>query len=103
MRKYKQVKEKKITFDMKQWEEVERRADACNKTTTSFIRDKAVSSEGRGSDGMMTVSNNINQIARKANETNNLYAGDVEKLRKEVECLSHTLSQFVSTLQWKKV
>ena len=47
MRKYKQVKEKKITFDMKQWEEVERRADACNKTTTSFIRDKAVSSEVR--------------------------------------------------------
>lgn len=96
---------------MKQWEEVERRADACNKTTTSFIRDKAVSSEVRVLDlkglaplinGMRTISNNINQIARKANETNNLYAGDVEKLRKEVECLSHTLSQFVSTLQWKK-
>ena len=99
MRKYKQVKEKKITFDMKQWAEVERRADACNKTTTSFIRDKAVSSEVRVLDlkglaplinGMRTISNNINQIARKANETNNLYAGDVEKLRKEVECLSHT-------------
>ena len=100
MRKYKQVKEKKITFDMKQWAEVERRADACNKTTTSFIRDKAVSSEVRVLDlkglaplinGMRTISNNINQIARKANETNNLYAGDVEKLRKEVECLSHSL------------
>ena len=39
----------------------------------------------------------------KTNETNNLYAEDVEKLRKEVECLSHTLSQFVSTLQWKEV
>ncbi|WP_028510232.1 hypothetical protein [Ruminococcus sp. NK3A76] len=47
MTKYKQVKEKKITFDMKQWAEVERRANACNKTTTSFIRDKAVSSEVR--------------------------------------------------------
>lgn len=100
MRKYKQVKEKKITFDMKQWAEVERRADACNKTTTSFIRDKAVSSEVRVLDlkglaplinGMRTISNNINQIARKANETNNLYAGDVEKLRKEVECLSRVL------------
>lgn len=88
MRKYKQVKEKKITFDMKQWAEVERRADACNKTTTSFIRDKAVSSEVRVLDlkglaplinGMRTISNNINQIARKANETNNIYAADVEK------------------------
>ena len=112
MRKYKIVKEKKITFDMKQWAEVERRADACNKTTTSFIRDRAVSSEVRVLDlkelapmlnGMRIISNNINQIARKANETNNLYSGDVEKLRKEVKCLSHTLSQFVSTLQWKKV
>ena len=112
MRMYKKVKEKKITFDMKQWAEVERRADACNKTTTSFIRDKAVSSEVRVLDlkglaplinGMRTISNNINQIAHKANETNNLYAGDVEKLRKEVESLCHTLSQFVSTLQWKEV
>ena len=112
MRKYKQVKEKKITFDMNQWAEVERRADACNKTTTSFIRDKAVSSEVKVLDlkglaplinGMRTISNNINQIARKANETNNIYAADIEKLRKEVECLSHILSQFVSTLQWKEV
>ena len=112
MRKYKQVKEKKITFDMKQWAEVERRADACNKTTTSFIRDRAVSSEIRVMDlkelapllnGMRIISNNVNQIARKANETNNIYAADVEKLRIEVESLSHTLSQFVSTLQWKKV
>ena len=112
MRKYKQVKEKKITFDMKQWAAVERRADACNKTTTSFIRDRAVSSEIRVMDlkelapllnGMRIISNNVNQIARKANETNNIYATDVEKLRIEVESLCHMLSQFVSTLQWKKV
>ena len=112
MRKYKQVKEKKITFDMKQWAEVERRADACNKTTTSFIRDKAVSSEVRVLDmkgfapvlnGMRIISSNINQIARKANETNSVYAADVEKLQKEVERLSHTLSQYVSTLRWTTV
>ncbi len=112
MRKYKQVKEKKITFDMKQWAEVERRADACNKTTTSFIRDRAVSSEVRVLDlkelapllnGMRIISNNINQIARKANETNNIYVGDIEILRKEVESLCHTLSRFVSTLRWKEV
>ena len=112
MRKYKQVKEKKITFDMKQWAEVERRADACNKTTTSFIRDKAVSSEVRVLDmkgfapvlnGMRIISSNINQIAKKANETNSVYAADVEKLQKEVEGLSHTLSQFVCTLQWTEV
>ena len=112
MRKYKQVKEKKITFNMKQWEEVERRADACNKTTTAFIRDRAVSSEIQVMDlkelapmlnGMRIISSNINQIARKANETNNIHADDVEKLKGEVETLCHTLSQFVSTARWRKV
>ena len=47
--------------------------------------------------------NNINQIAKKANETNNITADDVEKLRNEVESLSHILSQYLSTLQSKKV
>ena len=87
---------------MKQWAEVERRVDACNKTTTSFIRDRAVSSEVRVLDlkelapmlnGMRIISNNINQIVRKANETNSIYEGDVEKLKEEVQSLSHTLSQ----------
>ena len=53
--------------------------------------------------GMRIISSNINQIARKANETNSLYAGDAEKLKGEVDNLCHTLSQFVSTLQWKEV
>ena len=112
MRKYKQVKEKKITFDMQQWAEVERRAAACHTTTTAFIRDRAVNSEiqiinvkdfAPTLNGMRIISNNINQIAKKANETNNIYAADVEKLRKEVTKLSLTLSQFVSTLRWTKV
>lgn len=112
MRKYKQVKEKKITFDMLQWAEVERRAAVCHTTTTAFIRDRAVNSEIQIMNvkdiapilnGMRIISNNINQIAKKANETNNIYAADVEKLRKEVTALSHTLSQFVSTLRWTKV
>jgi len=112
LRKYKQVKEKKITFDMQQWAEIERRAAACHTTTTSFIRDRAVNSEIQVMNvkdlapilnGMRIISNNINQIAKKANETNNIYAADVEKLREEVHDLSHTLSQFVSTLRWTKV
>lgn len=53
--------------------------------------------------GMRIISNNINQIARKANETNSIYARDVEILRKEVKQLSHTLSTAVSTLRSTKV
>ena len=112
MRKYKQVKEKKVTFDMQQWAEVKRRAEACHTSTTAFIRDRAINSEvnvlnvkdiAPVLNGMRIISNNINQIAKKANETNNIYAADVEKLRDEVSELSHTLSQYVSTLRWTAV
>ena len=112
MRKYKQVKEKKITFDMQQWAEVERRAAACHTKTGTYIRHMAVNGSlsffdmkevGPVLNGMRIISNNINQIAKKANETNNIYAADVEKLREEVNSLSLTLSQFVSTLRWRKV
>ena len=49
------------------------------------------------------LGNNINQIAKKANETNNIYAEDVEKLREEVSQLCRMLSTFVSTLTSTKV
>ena len=42
MRKYKQVKEKKVTFDMQEWAEVERRAAACHTKTGTYIRHMAV-------------------------------------------------------------
>ena len=111
-RKYKIVKEKKVTFDMEQWTRVERRADACNMKTTAFIRDSALNIELYVMDlkqlapllnGMRIISNNINQVAKKANETNNIYAGDVEKLKGEVAELCHTLSRFLSTPRWTKV
>ena len=41
---------------------------------------------------------NINQIAKKAIETNNIYAADVEVLRKEIENIVHTLSVFLANL-----
>ena len=97
---------------MQQWANVERRAAACHTKTGTYIRHMAVNASllffdmkevGPVLNGMRIISNNINQIAKKANETNNIYATDVEKLRKEVTALSHTLSQFVSTLRWTKV
>ena len=53
--------------------------------------------------GMRIISNNINQVARKANATNNIYAEDVEILRKEVTELSRTVNTYLSTLLLKKV
>ncbi|MDE7399419.1 MAG: plasmid mobilization relaxosome protein MobC [Oscillospiraceae bacterium] len=44
------------------------------------------------------IGTNINQIAKKANEINSIYAEDVEKFRKENEEICHTLNQFLSAL-----
>ena len=49
--------------------------------------------------GMRIISNNINQVARRANETNNIYSADVEKLRSEVQDLSHILTEYISSIQ----
>ena len=53
--------------------------------------------------GMRIISRNINQIAKKANETNNIYAEDVEILRKDVTELSRTVKVSLSTLLSRKV
>ena len=44
------------------------------------------------------VGANINQIAKKANEINDIYADDIVALRKEVEEIGHTLTPFLSNL-----
>ena len=106
MRKYKQVKEKKVTFDLNEWAEIERRAAACHTKTGTYIKYIALHGKMKVYDvekvvpvlnGMRIISNNINQIAKKANETNNIYARDVEKLKEEVQNLCHMLSQDLFT------
>ena len=98
-RKYKQVHRKEIDFSLEEWAEVERRAAACHTKTGTYIRYIAVHGEMNVYDvekvvpilnGMRIISNNINQIAKKANETNNIYSDDVEKLKEEVFQLSHS-------------
>ena len=51
---------------------------------------------------MRYSSNNINQIARKANETHSVHAVDVMQMREEVRSLCRLLSQCLSELQSKK-
>ena len=71
-RKYKFVKEKKIAFDLDEWEIVKRRAAECNTNTTAFIRHMAVREPALFYDakelaplfnGMRIISHNINQVA----------------------------------------
>ena len=111
-RKYKQVHRKEIDFDIKDWEKIERRAEACHTDTTKYLRTLIMEKQPVFYDmkeiaplinGMRIISRNINQLAKKANETNNIYAEDVEILRKDVTELSRTVNVSLSTLLSTKV
>ena len=111
-RKFKQVKRKELTFDLSDWDRIERRAEACHTDTTKYLRRMILDREPIFYDmknvapminGMRTISRNINQIAKKANETNTLNAEDYEFLRKEVESLFRTVNISLSTLLSRKV
>ena len=106
-RKYKQVHRKEIVFDLKDWEKIERRAAACHIDTTKYLRKIILEKEPIFYDmkeaapllnGMRIISNNINQVARKANETNSIYAGDIKKIKEEQSELCRLLNTFVSTI-----
>ena len=106
MRKYKQVKEKKVIYSLDEWAIIEQRAADLAMKTGTYI--KRISVDGKINhynigdiaqlmNALRIIGGNINQIAKKANETHSVYAEDVAKLQKEVEALSHTLSQLVFT------
>ena len=108
MRKYKQVKEKKVIYSLDEWEQIEERAASVMMKTGTFIR--CISLDGQINhynieditvvmNALRVIGGNINQIAKKANETHSVYAEDIAKLQKEVDDLSRTLSQSVFTAQ----
>ena len=108
MRKYKQVKEKKVIYSLNEWKQIEGRAASVMMKTGTFIRrislDGQINHYNIGDitqimNALRVIGGNINQIAKKANETHSVYAEDVAKLQKEVEDLSRTLSQLAFTAQ----
>lgn len=107
MRKFKQVHRKEVTYDLAEWKKLEERAASVMLKTGTFI--KRMSMEGKiiffdmrevaeVMKALRIIGANINQIARKVNEINDIYADDVKALRKEVEEIGHTLSLFLSNL-----
>ena len=85
-------------FDLKDWEKIERRAAACHTDTTKYLRKIILEKEPVFYDmkeaapllnGMRIISNNINQVARKANETNSIC---LETTRKKFEVYLYALN-----------
>lgn len=104
MRKFKQVKRKEVIFDLNEWALVERQAKKIQINTSDYIRRMATKGRiiifdlknvGELMKGLRIIGGNINQIAKKANETHSVYADDVELLRLEVEALCLMLSQSI--------
>ena len=106
-RKNETLRRKEIVYTADEWKEIEEKAAACRLKTATFIRAMSLNGEvyvvdlkelARLLNGMRIISSNVNQVAQKANETNNIFAGDVEILRKEVTELSRTVNLWLSTV-----
>ena len=111
-RKYKQVHRKELTFDLSDWEKIERRAEACHTDTTKYLRNMVLEKHPIFYDfselapminSMRIKSGNINQITKKVNATNNIYAEDVIVLRKEVDELCRITDLYLYNLLPKRV
>ena len=108
MRKFKQVKRKEVIFNLNEWELVEQQAKKIQINTSDYIRRMAIKGQiiifdlkevGELMKALRIIGGNINQIAKKANETHSVYDNDVEKLREEVDALSRILSRSLSERQ----
>ena len=89
-RKNKTLRRKEIVYSAEEWEQIEKQAADCHLKTATFIRAMSLSGKVNVIDlkeiapllnGMRTISRNINQIAKKANETCSIFADDAEKLK----------------------
>ncbi len=111
-RKNTTLQRKEIVYTKEEWNQIKEKAAVCHLKTATFIR--AMSLDGSIYvydmkelapllNGMRIISNNINQVARKANETNNVYAADVEKLKGDVSELCRTVSNWLSTITSSKL
>ena len=107
MRKYKQVKRKEVIYSLDEWKSIEEGAASGMLKTGTFI--KRMWLEGKifhfdmrevadAMKALRIIGANINQIARKANETNNIYADDIRVLQNEIENIGYTFALFLSNL-----
>ena len=110
-RKNEALRRKEIVYTTEEWKQIEKKAAKCHLKTSTFIR--AMSLDGAVTvvdlkelapllNGMRIISNNVNQVAKKANETNSIYAKDVEKMKGAVQNLCRTVSQWLSTVTLPK-
>ncbi|MBR5088399.1 MAG: plasmid mobilization relaxosome protein MobC [Ruminiclostridium sp.] len=108
MKRTNRARRKEVTFTSEEWEKVVKRASSASLKPATFIKRAAINCTITVNNypelstllnGLRIIGNNINQLAKKANEINCIYADDYEKMKGEYEALCLTLNQFVSTLR----
>ena len=99
-------KRKEVIFTPEEWELVVQRAASVSLKPATFIRRISVngsitvtdfSEMSRLLNGLRIIGSNINQLAKKANEINSIYAADYEKMKGDYESLCRYLNQSLST------
>ena len=109
MRKYKEIKRKEVIYELDEWELIKKWAARFNITTSEYIRQSSLTDKITVNKAprewvmlineLSRIGNNINQLAKKANEINSIYAGDYEKTKEETERLCRMLSAKLSALE----
>lgn len=98
-------KRKEIVFREKDWRIIEQKAAAVKLDTTKYITRAAIHGAAKAVDfkelsklsaELNRIGNNINQLARKANEINSIYAEDYKRMREEYLQICRILNQRIS-------
>lgn len=99
---------KEVLFKDDEWEIVKEKAAKMNLSTTRYIVKMSLSDNFMPQDiygfaglikQLSKIGININQLARKANTINNIYAEDYERMREEYAHLCLLLKQKISMLR----
>ena len=99
---------KEVLFKDDEWEIVKANAKKMNLSTTKYIIKKSLEGEMVQSSisddaelirQLGKIGTNINQLARKANTINSIYANDYLQMKQTFEVLCHLLKQRISTLR----
>ena len=108
LRKFKQVKRKEIVFSLDEWNKIERLAAETKLNATEYIRRMALDKKIIQADfsetahllnAVKSIANNLNQLAKKAHEINNIYETDFEEMRGEWVPLCRLLSVYLSEVR----
>lgn len=101
-------KGKLLYFNEDEWEFILKKSNELNINTTNYIKRMVLNGYiveynlDKINDLIYEINKigvNINQIAKKANETDNVYKSDIEELQRRMDELWHILKSYLLKLQ----